>query len=408
MFWNAIPPALAGLWLFWMAQAAWCCFNAWSFIARARRMEGRLERTRDFHPPTAVVMPIKGADADLPAHLDQLRRQEFPEYRLIFVVESQQDAAHAVISSLISSAGNERPEMELVVAGLAERGGQKVHNLLAGVAALRERDAVVAFADADASAHPAWLLRLVRVLGDKDVGVSTGYRWFVPTSEQGDLPSCLASIINGSVGGLLGRPRYAFAWGGSMAMRREVVAESKLLEYWDGALSDDYQLSWAVRATGRVIRFVPRCLVVSPSRFTWGSLLEFSRRQYLITRVHVPLIWLVALLATGAYTMAWACVVAALLRGVSGAGWGLAAWAAVWAADLMRAHFRAVAAEMLLDAEALPRLRRVAMLERWATPLWMAVHFVLVLRSVFGRRICWGGITYEMRGPRDVRIVSRG
>ena len=52
-------------------------------------------------------------------------------------------------------------------------------------------------------------------------------------------------------------------------------------------------------------------------------------------------------------------------------------------------------------------LRRAMALDRWATPLWMAVHALCVWTGALGRRITWAGITYELRRRQDVRIVKR-
>ncbi len=401
------PQLLAAFWILWILQASWCCFNAWAFINRANRWQRRLDWSAP-QPRTVVIMPIKGADDHLAAHVAELRRQNYAAYRIIFVVESQQDPAHAALQRMISDApAQPGPPIELIVAGLAERGGQKVHNLIAAVRSLRDDDKIIAFADADAAAHPQWLTRLVMTLLDKHVGASTGYRWLVPAPGSDNLPCRLASQINASVATLLGRPRHNFAWGGSMAITRQNLIDSKLLERWNGALSDDYQLTRAVEDLGKVVQFVPGCLVTSPARFTWTSLLEFTRRQYLITRIHAPLIWLAAIFGTALYTAGWISVLTAVGTGTRGRAWGLAAWVIVYLLDIVRAHFRSRAVRQLLGDEAANQLRPVLTLDRWATPFWMLAHLLLILRSTFGKRIQWGRITYDIHAPQDVRIITR-
>ncbi len=401
--------ALRWLWVVWLLQAAWCCYNVWTFRARTRRLARRQQRFveagESFTPPAAVIMPIKGADPDLLHHVAQLRRQNYGDYRVIFVVESETDPAYPVLQHARATDTTGAP-MEIVVAGPAQRGGQKVHNLLAA-ARLLDREHLVAFADADAVAHPDWLMYLAKPLRREEIGATTGYRWLVPADGAPTLPSALASVINSSVATLMGRPWRNFAWGGSMAMRVAVLRESKLLELWDGALSDDYQFTRAVKATGRVVRFVPRCLVASPARFTWASLLEFGRRQYLITRIYAPAIWLMALVFLSIYLAGWISVIAAAALQLPGWGWGVAAAAAVCLLDVIRGTIRGRTARQMLGDAPAAKLRLPRRLDQLATPLWMTLHLLLVIASAFGRTITWARIRYRLRGRQNVEILSR-
>ena len=77
-----------------------------------------------------------------------------------------------------------------------------------------------------------------------------------------------------------------FAWGGSMALRRDVFDRIGVREAWEGALSDDYAVTHAALRAGSASSFVPECLIPSYGDCTWRELLEFTTRQILITRVY--------------------------------------------------------------------------------------------------------------------------
>src|ERR1700759_3834918 len=76
----------------------------------------------------AVIVPIKGASAATEAFLQALRHQDYPAYRIIAAVESERDPAFQLLQRHQQVPG---APIEICVAGLASRSGQKTHNLLA-------------------------------------------------------------------------------------------------------------------------------------------------------------------------------------------------------------------------------------------------------------------------------------
>ncbi len=401
MSWTVPPIWLCAIWLLWLLQALWAWHNCYKF-RRLARMQGMRDDRREIYymPPAAVIVPVKGVDERFAEHLEALLHQEYGAYRVILVVESADDPAFAVITRRLAESSPTRAE--LVVAGPAEDCGQKVWNLQAALDRLEEEDEVLVFADADAVPDAQWLERLVWPLHKKSVGVTTGYRWMVPDDTH--WASAFASVINGSVATLAGPNRRNHAWGGSMAVLNERFAIMQVEKYWHGALSDDYQMTRAVGRAGYRVYFLPFCLVSSPVQFTWRSLWRFARRQYVITRMHAPWLWLAAAGGTGLYTAACLSAVAALALGV---GWAAPVIAAVYAMDVMRGRMRGLMVKQVLGEATAARLTQALRLDRYATPLWMALHLVLVLGSAIGRRIEWAGLTYLLRGPQQVQILER-
>lgn len=383
-----------------LALGAALRFSRYS-LRHARPRAGR------YQPKSVVIVPCKGLEHDFEDNIRALFAQDYRDYEIIFVTESESDPAYGVLSRLIKSYSR-RPAW-LVVAGEARECGQKVHNLLAAVEMLNSIDRraeVLVFADSDARPSKHWLSELVAPLGDKRIGATTGFRWYLPAS--GAFSSLLLSVWNSSALSLLGE-RSAFAWGGSTAIRREAFDRLGIKRRWQGALSDDYALSGAVHENGQRIKFVPQCLVASHAEASFSELLEFSTRQMRITRVYAPRLWQMATVSHFLYNLTF---------------WGGLTWL-VAAASVGKLSFlpavlltgifllgattgwtRAVVASHLLFAN------RSRIQKQWwgyvlLGPLVSLLYVYNIFASARNRRIVWRGIGYEMVSPRETTILHR-
>ena len=152
-------------------------------------------------------------------------------------------------------------------------------NLTAALERLAPDDDVVAFIDADTLPTPEWLPRLVAVLVNSGRPVATGYRWMTPSDDRWS-SSCLAAA-NASIAALpRGLLPLATVWGGSVAMRRATLNAIRLGDYWRGAISDDVQMSAALRGAN-IHAHAPRqgllLTPVSPTCATWDGFRDFCR-----------------------------------------------------------------------------------------------------------------------------------
>lgn len=399
------PLVLLVLWIVWIGQAIWCWWNVGRFYRRLGLQSDRSEMRE--HPadfPAVVIVPVKGVDDHFEEHVQGLLGQTYPNYRLVFVTESADEPAHIELRRLIGvlerAAGLGR--VDLLAAGLAEGEGQKVHNLLCGLATVDEPDGVVVFADADAVPGDDWLGAMVEGACKRRFGAATGYRWLVPADAS--WASRFASVLNASVATMLGPAYRNHAWGGSMAMTIPKMRDGRLVEHWRGSLSDDYQLTRVVHRQKQRVYFMSRGMVASPIRFTWGRLVEFARRQYLITRVYSPWTWWRVLAVLSLYLAGWITAIVGLFVGWP---WAIGAIVLVILFDVLRAISRRAVVKRLFGRGTVRQMGAVFALEALATPLWMTLHWLLVVSTMFGRRIRWAGITYLMRSPQDIVIQSR-
>ncbi len=358
-----------------------------------------------FTPSVAVLAPCKGLDPGLEEGIRSLLTQDYPGYEVVFVLESPEDPALSLLRAAIEAPGLAlRPNrIPIVFAGPCADCGQKVHNLRAALRSVSPETEVYAFVDSDVHPPADWLRRLVAPLQDTSVGAATGYRWYVPA--RGGLASGLLSAWNAIPLMLMGDDRWAFAWGGSMALRRRVFEHTHVLDRWSGAVSDDLGVPRAVRDAGLRIRFVPRCLVLSRQDATWPRLYEFVCRQYTIARVYAPALWGLGLTFSVIYAAAFfgGPLFAALIGGgpMLPMGAGL-----LYALTAFLGHQRLGLARLRFPGEAAAH-RKTVPAHVLGAPLVTLLNLVGLVRAGLRRRITWRGVTYDLRGPNEVVIVRR-
>lgn len=361
--------------------------------------------SRAFAPRVQVFMPCKGVESSFADTVHAILDLDYPAYSVTFIVESVHDPAYGQLRQMLA-----RPSKcpaRLLVAGQASDCGQKVHNLLTATAQLEEDVEVLAFVDSDTVPDRNWLLRLVGPLKAETTGVVTGYRWFFP--QAGDWPSVVLSALNASVTLALGNHGWNLVWGGTWALR--VRTFERLIQdgVWRGSLTDDLPISSGVRRLGLRVVFEPGCLVASPVRVSWRGLVEFARRQYLITRVFVPGVWWLALAGTAfAQGIFWGGVVLALCSWRAGHS---AAGVSLFLATLFGINIGRALLRQRAVVRRFPRqrayFRPAARLDLLGFPLLGLGQLFLLLVSGIGRSFTWRTIRYRLRGPHHTEIVFR-
>lgn len=333
-------------------------------------------------PIATVIVPVKGDDHDLRANLAALAAQDYPAYELIVVAQRASDIPAGVLPS----------GARIVLAHAEEPGtGAKVLNLRTAVRFARKDSQIFAFADSDGRVSRSWLRALAAPLADEQAGVSTGYRWFAP--EPPDFWSLMRSVWDAVIAGTMGPGSNAFAWGGSMAIRRETFYAIRVPEFWRGTVSDDYALSDAAHRAGLPIVFAPGAIAVASGRTSGRVFLAWARRQLTITRVYRPRLWWTALAAHIFYCGGMAAAIIASIHGSRGAEWALLA-------QLSPGMLKGANRATLAKAE-LPGYKAWFDRHSWVHTLWVPlatwIWLIVLVASAFGNRIEWRGNRYRLR-----------
>ncbi|MBN1361393.1 MAG: glycosyltransferase family 2 protein [Sedimentisphaerales bacterium] len=267
---------------------AYCCFGLPALLYRKVYSALRLRQCDPNYAPTmSVFIPCKGADGGLAANVEAFLRHQGPKARLFFTVESEQDGAYPVIRQLIQ----DKPNVDLVVAGLAASCGQKNHNLLRAIERASGKDDVYVFLDSVTSITRAQLRDLVVPLSDPQITVCVGFRWDVLKDKT--LGERLRAFMIALQWAVLNCPFITATWGGGTAIRRRDFEALGVSEYWGKTVVDDMALARLLHDQKRKAVFVPTCVKEMDSSVATvkGAILWF-KRQALYLKFYLRAYWL--------------------------------------------------------------------------------------------------------------------
>jgi ceramide glucosyltransferase len=325
-------------------------------------------------PAVTVLKPLCGAEYDLYGCLRSFCNQMYPRFQLIFGVREADDPAVAVVRRL----QREFQALDLQIAvNPAQHGSSgKVSNLI-NMMPLARYDYLV-IADSDVRVAPDYLARVIPPLLDTAVGIVTcPYRgcprrgaWSVLGSafiNDWFMPSVYVAALFGS---------RAFAFGVTIAMRREVLARVGGFIPLADQLADDYRLGELTRRLG--LRTVLSEIVVGTAvdERSLGDLVRHELRWLRTIRAVRPLGYALSFVTFGLAPAALGCLLA------TGATPALA-MLTITALARLTSHFTA-------------RDARSALLQLWVLPLTDLLGFALWCWGFATRRVQWRQTRYRV------------
>ena len=336
-------------------------------------------------PPLSVLKPLCGEDPGLYDNLVSFCRQDYPEWQIVFGVQSERDPAIAVVRRLM--AAFPATDLTLVVEGGGRGGNLKIANLQNMLPAARHD--LVVMADSDMRVEPGYLAAVAAPLADPAVGLVTCLYRGVPSGgtwsrlaalhiNHGFLPQALVAQSLGAQAG---------CFGATLALRRETLQAIGGLAAIADALADDYALGAAVRHLGLKVVLSPQLvdnIIAEPSL---GALFRHELRWARTIRAVAPAGFLGSVVTQP--------VIPALVAVGLGA-LPLAASATLAVALLCRATM----VRMVDGALRLP-----------PTPLWLVpvrdvLSFAVFVASFFTRTVAWRDRTFRI-GPKG-RLILKG
>ncbi len=342
----------------------------------------------------AMICPCKGIDTTFETNISSMLCQGHPDYQIIFVIEDKADPAYEALQRIIASNKDKTTanNVEIVIAGHAVNNSQKVHNLLAAVKHTAEDREIFAFVDSDGCLPEHFLHSLGSQLWRMDRNiVATGYRWFVPEDDK--LSSHTLSAVNAFFAGSLGDHHWNSAWGGAMAISKENFYKLKVDHIWQGTLSDDYAMTWAVRNNSEGnIYYMPHCLLPSFEKTSWSNLISFARRQFIITRRCLLGLWLLALTAFSQYIITmWGGLAFAVYLWATGSPLAVKAMilpAATYIGSTLKAMLRQYTTAKMLNKWS-DRLKKSAFIDIWCQPVLAVFTWSIIISTTFSKTIVW-------------------
>jgi ceramide glucosyltransferase len=241
--WTLLAAPLAGYALT-SAAAGYAVFAAFM----SRRPLPALRGDPCSASPVTVLKPLRGAEPRLYDNLATLCRQQHPAFQIVFGVHDAEDPALAVVRRLQS----DFPDCDIALAISPEQHGSngKVSNLI-NMLPLARHDILV-LADSDIAVPPGYLARVTAPLADPAIGVVTClYRGH---ALPGFWPALGAQFINDwfapSVRVAHAGGSSSFAFGATIALRRDALAAIGGFESLASRLADDYWLGELTRRLG--------------------------------------------------------------------------------------------------------------------------------------------------------------
>lgn len=377
-----------------------------AYFYQITRRGKAIEPGERVHCPRAVViLALRGPDAYLKQALQGLFTQDYGNYQIRIVVDSEQDPAYAVVEQTMRDCRAENVSVD-VLRTRSSVCSLKCNALAQAVAELDDSCEIVAFMDADVVPHASWLRELVAPFADQRVGATTGNRWYIP--EQRLWGSLVRTAWNGSA--FMQMAVFRIAWGGTMAIRHSIVRDTRLTQKWATSFNDDIVMAEAVRERGLELRFVPSLVIVNREDTSWQACQSWVTRQLFHTR-HYQRNWMVvaglglaSMVLIGAVCALmpiclWRGETAAALAAFTGLGAYMSMMAVLW---LIISHrVRQLVGGRVERVNVIGWLRLV--------PAVIGAHAVygVGLCSAMSRRtITWRGVTYRVHGPWDVQIVD--
>src|SRR5205823_5758242 len=324
------------------------------FLRRARRVRG----TGVLRPVT-MLKPLKGLGIELYENLASFCRQSYPSYQIVFGVEDPHDPAVAVVQRL----RREFPERDIVLAvGVGRGTNRKVANLEHMMP--HARHDVLVMSDSDIRVRPDYLRTMVGPLADPAVGLTTClYRG------RGNfgLPSVIESLFintdfvpNALVAQWVQPFRYAF--GASIAVRREALEQIGGFASFADYLADDYQLGRRVADAGYRLVLLPYVVETILDSVTLREVWRPQVRWAGTYRVCQPVGWFCSVVT---HATLWGLVAALGLGGPVG-------WAVLASALTARLFSLAAIMRLLREPETTRYLGLVPLKDLITSAMWLA------------------------------------
>jgi ceramide glucosyltransferase len=367
----ALPLLLLGLSLIALCYYSFAVYATQQFFAQPSPVDPA------FHPPISILKPICGLDSGAYENLSSFCQQDYPDYQIIFGVQSPDDSSLVVVQQLI----RDFPKLDIryVISQRAIGANLKVTNL--AYAATEASHDILLLADSDIRVGRDYLKRVVQPLKDSKVGVVTcmyrsqsrgwisAFEALATTTEF--LPSVLvARKLEG----------VAFALGATIAIRKSVLDKIGGFAAIANYLEDDFLLGHLPAQAGYEVvisNYVVQHTIITESlpalishQTRWARSNRFARPAGYAGLIFTygTLSSLLFFLTTGASSLGWTVLLS------------------VWSVRLLMAWV--IAVKYLHDS--------VARRYLWLVPLRDLVSFVLWGYSFLGNTVEWRGRRFRL------------
>jgi ceramide glucosyltransferase len=363
-----------------------------AFVRKIRFKRVLEKKTLDFTPSLNIFVPCKGWNKDLNASLISILNQNYSNYKVIFVTESEEDKANIEILNLLKEYRNAFH----LISGRTETCSQKNHNLLKAIEKYSDCDIFV-FCDSDLLLENYWLSNLVKPLSDKSISFSASFYSVEIQDESKKFTSMFYSGFSFyTLVMLLG---IDVIWGGSMAIRKNSFEKLKIAELWQKTVVDDMTIAKVAKKKNEKVFIVyPNGVksFISDATST-KNIFKWSKRQIQYLKYYLKIYWLLLILTYVPVTLAILSLPVLLIFSFMNYSLGpeLLSYSAVFILMIIN-HIL-----VILLNESKITFRQVIYL----LPMLISVSYVLIL-TIFTNKLHWSGYIYKMKYNGDVKSIE--
>ena len=419
MFWLAVVSS-SSLILLSLIQ---CSVAAAYWIRLGKPRPGQLQQLDQKSWPRVVVgLPLRGRDPILEQTLRALVQLDYPDYRIEAIVDSESDPAATLVRQIQAEPGGERLRLSLLAKPL-ETCSLKCSCELQLLERLGADDEILAFVDADATPHRAWLTELVAPLVAQTGDVTTGQRWFLV--KAGDWGTAARFVWN--VGAAAQVWLNGILWAGSMALTRSTAERIDAAAHLRGAFSDDGELTNAARDHRLRTYFVPQNMLLNPEsirladfqRWMTRQLIAASTtgRQFVLVVAHAFAIAVAQIAALVSVSLGALSTSLSWLSPGATESWysnplllaPLFSWLGYAGSSLLIIEWLDRRVRSLLAAQGRQTPAHVSGWRPRVAIAWLLVQFqfpAAVFAAMTARRVQWRGIEYQLLGQRRIRMLG--
>lgn len=382
----------AALYLFWGQKVA--------RLYQAQRLQNS---DLEYTPRATVILPLRGNDPFLIDCISGLLNQDYPEYTVKIIVDHIDDPAFSVVKQYLAE--HDHPHCQVLIRELNSGAcGLKNEALIQAVNGLDETTEVFAWLDSDVVPHRTWLKALVVPLQDSQVGVASGIRWYAPRDAN---PGTLVRAV-WNAAAVIQMLSLEIAWGGSIALSRQVFQNPLLVNSWSKMMWDDTGLKAISSQMGLNIGFAPAATMVNQESISFRSCFHFIARQLMNVRFYHPHWRWIAGLGIVAFCskLILMCLALVFLLQGNWLGAGIITAILLLASGCIAAVlFRADTQVRQLVQAREEKLQRLPL--RTTGVLWLTIYVygAALFAAMRTQTIKWRGVIYQISPPHQIRIT---
>ncbi|NJO29094.1 MAG: NAD-dependent epimerase/dehydratase family protein [Richelia sp. SL_2_1] len=247
------------------------------------------------------------------------------------------------------------------------------------------------------------------LLTNPQIGATTGNRWYLPQGRYWG--SVIRYIWN--VAAVLQMYFYQMPWGGSLAIKREVFHQTGLLSKWKKAFNEDTIVLHVLQQQGLRVEFVPSILMLNREECDLKSFFGWVKRQLLCPRLYHTSWSAIAIHGILTTVLPLTAIMLLLITYLHGElsinGYfpsGLAIYIVTQILCLVILEYK-VRGIFQRKGETVPSIDvRTIFKVLLALPLTQIVYALALTEAMFIRQVEWRGITYQIKGPWDIKLVK--